>query len=206
MREGLCSGWAAVASFTVGCSSELVAEVPPEVCYSRLQWIGGKHGDEEMYPGRDCVGCHRENDGPPLVIGGTIYPYVLDSPEEVRKHQSGIDCFGIGGIQIRITDARGDVYDLVTNRAGSFFIEGEASDFAMPLAAQIFTTSDQGTPLEPQMNISPSYGGCARCHDPLQPPPASAPDIGDPDARFVTARIGLPGYRDAEVRALVADP
>lgn len=158
-----------------------------------------------MYPGRDCVGCHLENDGPPLAIGGTLYPYVIGGMQ-IQQFQSGVDCFGIEGIPIRITDGDDNVYDLITNESGNFFIEGNPDDFPKPFTAQIFTVDDDGNPLEPQMFTAPTYGGCARCHDPLaQPsdPPVFPPD---PEARVITARIGLPGYRDDEVRALVASP
>ena len=60
------------ASVSFGCHDELVEEVTKDVCYSEMRWIGEKRGSPEMYPGRDCVGCHLDNDGPPLSIGGTI--------------------------------------------------------------------------------------------------------------------------------------
>jgi len=196
-----CLGAGAALAFA--CTDELVEDVPPQVCYSEQRWVGGKHGHPEMYPGRDCVGCHLENDGPPLAVGGTIYPYVINAAQGIEQLQTGTDCFGIEGIKIVVTDADDTAFELVTNRAGNFDVEGNPDDFAKPFTATIFATRDDGSPLVQQMFTSPSYGGCAHCHDPLQPMPDNeALEMSSPDYTLVQARIGLPGYRDDEVKAL----
>lgn len=173
----------------------MTEEVSKDVCYSELRWVGGKRGSEEMYPGRDCVGCHIANDGPPLVLGGTIYPYIMDGPD-VFAAQSGTDCFGLEGVTVRITDAQGLVLELTTNRAGNFFVEGNPNDFAKPF----FNVELQMGDIKPTMPTKPLYGGCARCHDPSVPnfveqgiDYTSTPESAD----FFngTARIGIGGYR-----------
>lgn len=197
-------------SCAIGCADELVADVPQDVCFSGKQWIGERRGHPEMYPGRDCVGCHLDNDGPPLAVGGTIYPYVIFAPE-IFQLQSGIDCFGIEGAKVIITDANEQVFELTTNRAGNFYIEGNPDDFAKPFNARVEYYEENGMLVSSSpMSSSPMYGGCARCHNPSAP---TLMELGlsfelfPPDAEYInaTARIGLPGYRDAEVRAL-AEP
>jgi hypothetical protein len=147
-----------------------------------------------MYPGRDCVGCHLDNDGPPLALGGTIYPYLIERPE-ILELQTGTDCFGLEGVLVRIRDARGQRFELTTNRAGSFFVEGDPSDVAKPFSVEL----EMGD-IRPQMPTRPLYGGCGYCHDPSTP---RATDVGlpytssptDADYRNGTARIGIGGYR-----------
>lgn len=192
-------GWRALLCSATGaicfcCNDETTEVVGKSVCYSELRWVGGKRGSPEMYPGRDCVGCHIENDGPPLAIGGTIYPYVIDRPE-IFELQTGQDCFGVEGVRVRVTDASGLLLEVTTNRAGNFFVEGNPNELAKPLEVEI----EMGA-INPQMPTHPMYGGCAGCHDPSVP---RASDVGlpyetsptDAEYRNGTARIGLGGYR-----------
>jgi hypothetical protein len=193
---GLCAGSALVA---LACNDELVETVPKDVCYSEMRWIGGKRGSPEMYPGEDCVGCHVDNDGPPLALGGTLYAYVLGNPE-ISELQTGEHCFGIEGITVTIEDADGQVFDVVTNRAGNFFVEGDPADFAKGFSVSIsdFNIGEDGQPTgRAGMLTSPMYGGCGRCHNPALPPASPADfTITPTDADYVspTTRIGLPGY------------
>ena len=146
-----------------------------------------------MDPGRDCVGCHLDNDGPPLAVGGTIYPYIIDRPE-IFQLQTGEDCFGLEGVLVRIEDATGQLFEVTTNRAGNFFVEGNPNDFAKPFRVQL----EMGN-IKPPMSTQPMYGGCARCHNPSTP---KAVDVGltydflptDAEYRNGTARIGIGGY------------
>jgi hypothetical protein len=195
----LCFAGSVVA---FACNDETVEEdVDKTVCYSGKRWVGEKRGSPEMFPGRDCVGCHIDNDGPPLAIGGTIYPYVLAAGSPGLLAQTGTDCFGIEGITVRIIDADGQPFDLVTNRAGNFYVEGNPDDFAKPFSALvIWNNADapvEAEPRESPMSTTPSYGGCGRCHT-AGPGERLDPDLeaGEtPDiAFFPTARIGLPGY------------
>lgn len=202
-RFSVACGACALAA--LACNDELVEVVPKDVCYSEMRWIGGERGSEEMYPGRDCVGCHLENDGPQLALGGTLYPYVIRRQDVLFAAQSGEDCFGIEGITINIEDASGQRFDVVTNRAGNFFIEGNPADFAKPY--QVWLENFQKTadgitlPNRVPMPVYPSYGGCARCHDPNAPPldpDVDSSDPSDPNFRSLSPFVGLPGYYEPE--------
>jgi hypothetical protein len=179
------------------CNDDTVEEVDTEVCYSGMRWVGDKRGSPEMFPGRDCVGCHIDNDGPPLAIGGTVYPYVLSGNAPGLLAQTGTDCFGIEGVTVRIEDDEGQIFEVVTNRAGNFYVEGNPDDFAKPFTAEIdWTNPRTGRSQTSQMlATTPSYGGCANCHNPSLTPPMVDPGTETPPDQVVspTARIGLPG-------------
>jgi hypothetical protein len=179
------------------CNDETIEEVDKDVCYSGMRWVGDKRGSPEMFPGRDCVGCHIDNDGPPLALGGTVYPYVLGAPV-IFDAQSGEDCFGIEGVQVTIEDGDGQVFELTTNRAGNFFVEGNPDDFTKPFTVQIDWVNGDGLPKTNTMFTQPSYGGCGRCHNPSAeafPPRDADPDSFTPDLTVSpTARIGRVGY------------
>jgi hypothetical protein len=215
----LCLGGCASGAFA--CNDDLVEEVSKDVCYSEMRWIGGKRGSPEMYPGRDCVGCHIDNDGPPLAIGGTIYPYVIGAPQ-IFDAQSGEDCFGIEGVSVTIEDADGQRLETTTNRAGNFYVEGNPEDFVKPYSAVLNWVNGNGSLQTTQMPVTtPMYGGCARCHSP-DVPDVTAAGIEyltmPPDAEYRNGqpRIGLPGYSDpaapegvtveAELRAFIGSP
>jgi hypothetical protein len=191
-----CLGGSALAAFA--CNDETVEEVDKDVCYSGMRWVGDKRGSPEMFPGRDCVGCHIDNDGPPLAVGGTIYPYVLGAPQ-IQLAQSGDYCFGIEGVRVAITDGEGQTLEVVTNRAGNFYIEGNPDDFVKPFNVEIFWNDGvDDSPQRNQMFTTPFYGGCGRCHDPnaVQFPPRDQPDLeATPDLTVSPQpKIGLPGY------------
>jgi len=162
-----------------------------------------------MYPGRDCVGCHIENDGPQLMLGGTIYPYVetdlrqIPSPVtgEAPAVQTGEDCFGEPDQNIVITGADGQVFDLITNEAGNFFVEGNPEDLVKPFSAVLNWTAKNGNKQTTRMAATfPSYGGCARCHSvdaEAYPPAGTPPGFEYPlDQRVIAlgSAIGMPGY------------
>jgi hypothetical protein len=174
----------------LACNDETVEVVDKSVCYSERRWVGEKRGSQEMFPGRDCVGCHIDNDGPPLAVGGTVYPYVLGG-EQALTLQTGTDCYGIEGVTVRIEDGDGQIFELTTNEAGNFFVEGNPDDFAKPFSVQL-----QFGDLQPSMTTNPQYGGCGRCHNPSVPPNMDFQLVA-PDAEYQngTGRIGLPGYR-----------
>lgn len=199
MRSLALSG---IGVCSAACSDQLVEDVPIDVCYSRQLWIGGKRGSPEMYPGRDCVGCHLDNDGPELVFGGTVYAYTANNADEAAELQRGEDCFGIPGQLIRITGADGQVFEVVSNEAGNFYAEGSARDLVKPYTAAVIWTARDGSLKESGMPpFIPAYGGCARCHTPGREryPAPDAPDDMEVDAasRVIPAqRIGLPGNID----------
>ena len=189
----LIIGGSVVAS---ACADEPVEEdVSKDVCYTGKRWVGERRGSPNMFPGRDCVGCHIENDGPPLAVGGTLYPYVLQPGSPGLAAQTGTDCFGVEGVTITIEDANGQQFEVVTNEAGNFFVEGNPDDWDKPFNAFVsWTNPATGVSQETAMFTTPSYGGCGRCHNPgaeaIPPGDGVNPDV----VLFPTARMGLPGY------------
>jgi hypothetical protein len=206
-----------LATIVFACNDELTQEVPEDVCMSMgpnysvrpgTQWIGGRRASPEMYPGRDCVGCHLDNDGPELMFGGTVYPYEqrLDfGRNATRTPPTGDDCFGLEGVTVTVTGGDGQEYVTTTNAAGNFFLEGKASDLKKPYSVQISYQPDfQDPPNAPPMGEQPFYGGCGRCHslDAVQFPPGRRSDPLPPgvtdDERVYPAgtKIGIQGLLD----------
>lgn len=187
-----------LAAAAFACNDELTQEVPEDVCLSvgpngsivsGTQWIGGRRASPEMYPGRDCVGCHLDNDGPELMFGGTVYPYEQRSdyaPRTMRTAPTGEDCFGLEGVTVTVIGGDGQEYVTTSNAAGNFFLEGKASDLKKPFTVELsYQPSFLDTPIEPVMFTPPSYGGCGRCHtlgvepfpeDRQNPPPGYSED------------------------------
>lgn len=193
----LSFGGSVLAAFA--CNDDTVEFVEKDVCYSGMRWVGEKRGSPEMFPGRDCVGCHIDNDGPPLAIGGTVYPYVLSGNAPGLLAQTGTDCFGVENVQVRIEDADGQVFELLTNRAGNFYVEGNPDEFAKPFSAEVIWPNalrDGTEQISPMLATTPSYGGCAKCHDPSK---TEEQRVTEDEAESLdelvspTARIGLPG-------------
>ena len=183
------------------CNDDVEQEVPQDVCYSGTQWIGGRRGSAHMYPGRDCVGCHIENDGPQLMLGGTVYAYVEGDLAKVGVTQSGEDCFGEPGVNVLVTDSDGQVFDLTTNEAGNFFVEGNPEDFRKTFSVALKWADIDGAPQNTVMGTRPSYGGCAKCHTPgveryPAPPMMGMPPTMVPADQIISpagSKIGLPG-------------
>ena len=181
------------------CNDETIQEVDQSVCFSGKQWIGSKRGDPRMYPGRDCVGCHLDNDGPELMLGGTVYAFV-EAPYDAAKYkqeQTGKDCFGLEGVKMKITGGDGQIFEVTTNEAGNFFVEGKATDLAKPFRAEVtYTDPDTGRVTQQPMGTGPFYGGCGRCHNPEAVAYKPDPEKGDSDDMAVSpagAFIGVPG-------------
>ncbi|HVZ33434.1 MAG TPA: hypothetical protein VG963_13470, partial [Polyangiaceae bacterium] len=184
------------------CNDETIQEVDQSVCFSGKQWIGGKRGDPRMYPGRDCVGCHLDNDGPEMMFGGTVYPFVQaaytdDAVAKFKQQQTGKDCFGLEGAKITVTGGDGQVFEVTTNEAGNFFVEGKATDLVKPFKAVLsYTDPVTGRVTEQPMGTGPNYGGCGRCHNPEAKPYKPDLEAGDSEDMAVSpagAWIGVPG-------------
>ncbi len=156
---------------TPGCHGDLVEDVPSDVCASKRRWVGELTASEEMYPGRDCVECHKEYDGPELMAGGTIYGLI--DPDGARTTNN--DCFGVEGARVTIAAGDGQILSTRTNRAGNFFFEGRESALVKPFSVVVEYALPDGRMSRQPMSSSPSYGGCARCHSPEADP---TPDAG----------------------------
>jgi hypothetical protein len=199
-----------LAAVAFACNDELTQDVSEDVCVSLgpsgsvlpgIQWVGGRRGSEEMYPGRDCVGCHLENDGPEFMLGGTVYPYEeqRDYVQKMLAPPSGDDCFGLEGVTVTVIGNDDQEFVTTTNRAGNFFVEGKPSDLKKPYRVELSYQADYlETPILPIMGTQPNYGGCGRCHSlDAQPYPVGRelPEGFSEDQRVSPARtkIGVGG-------------
>jgi hypothetical protein len=144
------------------CKPDYAEEVSTDVCASGLRWAGDLTGSEEMYPGQDCVGCHKQFDAPELLAAGTIYGAI--DPEGTRTTQPY--CYGVEGARVTITAGDGRVLQTTTNRAGNFYFEGRESTLVKPLSVLVEYTAADGHRSREPMGTNPSYGGCAHCHSP----------------------------------------
>jgi hypothetical protein len=211
MQRGVCALLAVfVPSVFCACNDEIISEVPKDVCVTEKQWVGGRHGDPRMFPGRDCVGCHLENDGPQLVLGGTIYPYLVRDADQLATLQTGEDCFGVAGVKVHIEGADGQSYDLTTNEAGNFYVEGDPRNLVKPFTAKLDYISANGKPSSPSMTSpAPSYGGCAHCHTPGQKPfltEANGDAVRDDLKVYIATHIGEPEVDASKLAAEVGVP
>ncbi|HEU4584036.1 MAG TPA: hypothetical protein VFS67_37520 [Polyangiaceae bacterium] len=199
-------------SIAFACNDETIQEVDQSVCFSGKQWIGGKRGDPRMYPGRDCVGCHIDNDGPEFMLGGTVYPFVQyaisdEQVEKFKQAQTGKDCFGLEGVELTITGGDGQEFVVTSNEAGNFFVEGKATDLAKPFSVKAsYTDPETGKTTTPQMVATfPSYGGCAKCHTPgAKPSPSDFAGSADEKVSPAGAYIGIPGLNEDFFKAATA--
>ena len=173
---------AAVLLGLLGCSGT-TESVGRDVCLSGTRWIGKSTSDPEMSPGTDCVGCHLDNDGPPLVAGGTVYGGV-DNQSQIEN-----DCFGLEGVEVELEGSDGTLLRTTTNRAGNFYFDGYPESLPKPYVARFRYVAPDGRVIEPQMIITaPTYGGCAQCHDARA---VATPDLAPSAAEFVQPAIGL---------------
>jgi hypothetical protein len=171
------------------CAGLLIAcggtteSVPRDVCLSGTRWVGASYPDQEMSPGTDCLGCHAENDGPPLVAAGTVYA-TADNASQIEN-----DCFGLEGVTVELEGADGRLFTTTTNRAGNFYFDGYPIDLVKPYIARLSYELPDGRVSSPQMIATePYYGGCARCHD-GRAVTTDTLDITDPN--FVRTAEGL---------------
>jgi len=116
-------------------------------CATGLRWSGGDAESPNMHPGGDCIGCHAQRgEGPHYSVAGTVH-LEIDEP---------IDCLGIPGVTVSVTDANANTIDLVTNSSGNFFTR---QSLTMPVQIRL---SYEGR--ERLMGLQPPVGACATCH------------------------------------------
>lgn len=159
MKKALVA--AAAVALLSSCNTLTEERDPTTDCLTGTWWVGGDTGHAEMHPGRDCVGCHKRNDGPPLALGGTVYP-VKDQADE---------CFGVEGVTVEVSNpATGVVtHRLVTNAAGNFFIEGDESVIPRPYRISLVAGLEAPGAAVPvtvpvAMASMPHTGDCSYCH------------------------------------------
>jgi hypothetical protein len=171
---------AIISLVACGGSTESVSR---DVCASGTRWIGESSSDPEMSPGSDCLACHAENDGPPLVAAGTVYA-VEDNASQIEN-----DCFGLEGVAVELEGADGRLFQTTTNRAGNFYFDGYPIDLVKPYVARLSYTTAEGRVINPQMIVTePYYGGCAACHDSRA---VATPELEITDPLFTRPASGL---------------
>lgn len=125
------------------------AGTPPpivSVCTSNTFWTGGNNGSASMNPGRACIACHSQGDGPTFAAAGTVYPTVREPNL----------CNGRSGVTVEITDANNVVRTATTNGAGNFNLTGV---LAKPYRVRLLYQGRVRV-----MNTPQTSGDCNSCH------------------------------------------
>lgn len=132
------------------CQTE-VADVPTSECATGKKWVGGNSGSSQMHPGRDCIACHSNGEGPQYLVAGTVYPAEgISDPD---------DCFGIAGASVLVEDAAGRAFALETNSAGNFYLGRNDGPLELPLTVEV-----EYDGVMRAMTLQPAVGACASCH------------------------------------------
>jgi hypothetical protein len=135
--SGLYATWAQSSGSTAGKS------------VSGIKWPGGNEGSFLMHPGLSCIDCHAKGEGPRYLVAGTVYTN-FDEPD---------DWYGFEGAVVQITDARGQVLKLTTNRAGNFYLGARGNSITFPIKAEVQYKGKVRAMATPQ-----STGNCMMCH------------------------------------------
>jgi hypothetical protein len=120
----------------------------PVMCTSGTMWTQGDRGSSRMHPGYTCVSCHAANNGPPLTIGGTVFPSAHE-PDDCNAS-------GVTGALVVITGADGQVTNLTVNAVGNFYTQ---ANVAFPFTAKVTQNGKERAMMTPQMD-----GDCNNCH------------------------------------------
>lgn len=99
-----------------------------------------------MKPGRACIACHSQADGPAFELAGTVY-------DELHEPN---DCHGMGGVKVLIIDATGATFTMTTNAAGNFM---RITSLARPYRAIVIKGNNVREMKTPQTD-----GDCNGCH------------------------------------------
>ena len=83
---------------------------PVAVCPSGVMWTHGNSGSSRMRPGGDCIGCHRQDEGPRYAIAGTVFDQL-----HIKD-----DCYGVAGAIVEVTGSNGQTVAMETNSVGNF--------------------------------------------------------------------------------------
>jgi hypothetical protein len=119
----------------------------------------GFEPNEIHRPGSPCVLCHskRGGKGPEFSLGGTLFfrpPNSEPLPAE--------------NYVVRVLDSEGELFDLVSNRCGNFYLPKETFEPAFPLNVSIFsrdpTDPQKLIANEPMVSRIGRDGSCAACH------------------------------------------
>jgi hypothetical protein len=142
---GLAAGAAACGGNGEGGG---IDTTPPAKCSTNSTWTSGDEGFT-MSPGGDCIGCHAQGEGPTFDIAGTV---MKDSKDDTN-------CNGVGGVQVQITDANGQVLTLTANAAGNFTHSQHDGAVTFPITAKVISGGKEKAMETPQ-----GTGACNSCH------------------------------------------
>ncbi|MGA2479911.1 MAG: hypothetical protein ABSG63_14260 [Spirochaetia bacterium] len=138
------------AAALIGEQGETAASTASSnACVSGMKWTGGDSESPEMHPGGNCIECHASGEGPRFLVAGTVY----------RQLTEPNDCYGVEGAVVQLTDAKGRVKTMKTNRSGNFMLRVRGQSLAMPFTAQVKFNGQSAEMATPQ-----STGNCAACH------------------------------------------
>ncbi len=106
-----------------------------------------------MFPGEACVSCHKQQFGPTLAFGGTVYP---------TAHEQN-DCKGVNvtGAVVEITDSTNRVFKANVVSNGNFYA------YAPPNLTPPYTVKLTYQGRERDMTglvVAPTDGDCNSCH------------------------------------------
>jgi len=87
--------------------------------------------------------------GGAFLVAGTVYQQLKESG----------DCYGVEGVTVQLTDAKGQVIKLTTNKAGTFSLRARGATLAMPFKAKVILKDEEHAMMSGQ-----STGNCASCH------------------------------------------
>ncbi len=139
-----------LALVLVGCGPSGRGVVSNAACASGASWSGGNEGSAEMEPGRACLACHAQGEGPAFALAGTVYSLPHEADE----------CLGVAtSVTVQITDANGVVTTLTPNAAGNFSVGGRGASVAFPYTAKLLGSKGEKAMATPQ-----SSGDCNVCH------------------------------------------
>lgn len=133
--------------FVLAACDEGGGSVADARCASGERWSGGNAGSPLMHPGRDCIGCHSDGEGPRFSVAGTVFDRV-DEPDE---------CFGTADVRVELIGADGRTVVMHSNDAGNF--DHGRVDLAMPYTARLVYEGRERLMTTPQTELN-----CASCH------------------------------------------
>jgi cytochrome c553 len=124
-------------------------KVSTSTCLSGVKWTAGDQESPEMHPGRSCIDCHAKGEGPKFIVAGTVYQQ-LTEPD---------DCYGVEGVVVQLTDSKGMLFKMTSNKAGNFYLRARGTTIAFPFTAKVIFKGKEN-----EMGTPQSTGNCASCH------------------------------------------
>jgi hypothetical protein len=113
------------------------------------KWTQGDRGSPLMHPGMSCIDCHAKGEGPRFLIAGTVFKSLTEAD----------NVYGVEGVTVQITDAKGNVFKLTTNASGNFYLQARGNTLVMPFTAKVISNGK-----ERAMGSAQSTGSCNTCH------------------------------------------